>query len=107
MVSLLTAYAHQPQILLIIALIFVLMELTDGSTIFFLPLGLGAGVMSLYIYLVNETILPPVLLSPTWYGTILLWAVFALVISLALTRVRKNKARQTSTTADSRDINDY
>lgn len=107
MVTLLTAYAYQPQVWLIIALVFVLLELTDGSTIFFLPLGLGAGVMSLYVFLVNEAILPATLLPATWYFTALLWAAFALTISLALTRYKKQKSRTAPAKDNGDDINDY
>ena len=107
MASLLVAYAYQPQTWLIIGLVFVLLELTDGSTIFFLPLGLGGIVMSLWVYLVNESILPLAFLSPKWYFAVLLWAGFALVISLALTRYRKHKSRRYPSDDGGNDINDY
>ena len=100
-----SAYAYQPQIWLICGLLFLLFELTDGSTIFFLPLGIGAGVMSVWVYLVNQSIIPSMLLSPKWYFTILLWAVISLVISLALTRRRRAKKRASANKQD--DINEY
>lgn len=105
MFVMITALAYQPEIWLILGLICVLLELTDGSTIFFLPLGLGAVLMALWVYLFNEAIIPSFWLSPKWYFTVLIWAVLALIISFCLqTYKRRHSANRQG---EDGDINDY
>ncbi len=105
MFVMITALAYQPEIWLICGLIFVLLELTDGSTIFFLPLGLGAALMSVWVYLFNARIIPSFWLSPKWYFTLLIWALLALIISFALQAYRRGTSAKKP--EDDGDINDY
>ena len=57
----------QFEIWIIIGIIFILLELTDGSTIFFLPLGIGSLILSFYIYLSNIGIINQNIIIDTWY----------------------------------------
>ena len=62
----------QFEIWIIIGIIFILLELTDGSAIFFLPLGIGSLILSLYIYLCNIELVSESLILETWYFASLL-----------------------------------
>ena len=100
-----TAFAFQPEIWLIFGLILILGELLDGSAIFFLPLGVGAVLLSLWLYLFNEGVIPASWMSAEWYVTLLIWAVLALLTAVMISNWKKMKA-QNNKDAD-KDINDY
>ena len=100
-----TAFAFQPEIWLIFGLILILGELLDGSAIFFLPLGIGAVLLSLWLYLFNEGMIPVGWMSAEWYVTLLIWAVLALLTAVMISNWKKMKA-QNNKDAD-KDINDY
>ena len=100
-----TAFAFQPEIWLIFGLILILGELLDGSAIFFLPLGIGAVLLSLWLYLFNEGMIPGSWMSAEWYVTLLIWAVLALLTAVMISNWKKMKA-QNNKDAD-KDINDY
>ena len=57
----------QFEIWIIIGIIFILLELTDGSAIFFLPLGIGSLILSLYIYLCNIELVSESLILETCF----------------------------------------
>ena len=100
-----TAFAFQPEIWLIFGLMLILGELLDGSAIFFLPLGIGAVLLSLWLYLFNEGVIPAGWMSAEWYLTLLIWAVLALLTAVMISNWKKMKA-QNNKDAD-KDINDY
>ena len=100
-----TAFAFQPEIWLIFGLILILGELLDGSAIFFLPLGIGAVLLSLWLYLFNEGMITAGWMSAEWYVTLLIWAVLALLTAVMISNWKKMKA-QNNKDAD-KDINDY
>lgn len=100
-----TAFAFQPEIWLIFGLLLILGELLDGSAIFFLPLGIGAVLLSLWLYLFNEGVIPANWMSADWYVTFLIWAVLALLAAVMISNWKKMKAKDQKD-AD-KDINDY
>ena len=74
----------QFEIWIIIGIIFILLELTDGSAIFFLPLGIGSLILSLYIYLCNIELVSESLILETWYFALVVWAILSLITSILI-----------------------
>ena len=91
----------QFEIWIIIGIIFILLELTDGSAIFFLPLGIGSLVLSLYIYLCNVQIISERLVIDTWYIALVSWAILSLITSFLISLLRKKYSKENP------DINNY
>lgn len=89
------------QVWIIAGIIFVLLELTDGSAIFFLPLGIGSFFESLYLYIVDIKIISPFLIIDKWYFLIVMWAVLSLIVSLLISNFWKRNIE------DDEDINQY
>ena len=86
---------------IIVGIAFLILELFDGSAIFFLPLGLSSFVTSSYVFDLKNMFLPSILFFDQWYEILLLWALLGLLISLLLVRFWK----KASTTDD--DLNNY
>ena len=96
----LTYWLFLPQTWVILALIFLALEVTDGSAIFFLPLCLGALAISGLLFAVEKEFLSHSFIPNTWYWLLSLWIGLAVISSLSLAQRRKIRdARQ--------DINDY
>jgi len=95
----LTYWLFLPQVWVIIGLIFVGLEVTDGSAIFFLPMGISAALMATLIFLVDNSIVPLDYLPTTWYWLLACWAIVSVMSSLALSTRRKQKKDD--------DINSY
>ena len=100
----LTAYLFQPQLWLIFGFILLLLELTDGNLILFLPMGLSAILLSLWLYLVNASLIPATWQLPLWHVVILQWAILSVICALILSNARK-KRRNNPDSSD--DVNDY
>lgn len=100
----LSAYFLQPHIWLIIAVLLVLLELTDGTKIFYLPMGLSAMMLALWVYLVNARLIPSSWQSPDWYMLVLQWAVLSLIWAIILPRIAKRFGRKHD---EADDINRY
>lgn len=101
----LTLLAYQPQTWVILGIAFLLLEMTDGSKIFFLPLGVSAQIIALIVYLVNESILPHSLIPAAWYWLIVYWICIAILATLLLVQLRKYKKANAPEEPD--DINNY
>ena len=95
----LTYWLFLPQVWVIMSLIFIGLEVTDGSAIFFLPMGISAALIASLIFLVDNSVLPLHFLPTTWYWLLACWAVVSVMSSLGLAAVRKQKKND--------DINDY
>lgn len=100
MMSFLDYWLLLPQVWLIIGMVLALMELIEGSQIFFLPVGLGGICNSLLLYLEREGIIPFGYAPETWYGTLIPWAVCSVAFAFLLS-VRRRRKKQSA------DINDY
>lgn len=86
---------------IILGIVLLVLELFDGSNIFFLPLSLSSFLVSGYIFASNKEVLSSSLVFDTWYGLLLLWAILGVVISFLLVRFRKK-----SSPSDD-DVNEY
>ena len=91
----------QFEIWIIIGIVFIILELTDGSAIFFLPLGIGSLILSFYMYLCNVGIIHQYIIIDTWYLALVIWAILSLIASLIISLLRKKYLNHNP------DINDY
>ncbi|MDA8882637.1 hypothetical protein N9I90_08040 [Alphaproteobacteria bacterium] len=98
-------WAFQPQVWIIIGIAFILLEIADGSLIFFLPMGMSAQIVALIIYLVNSRILPYEAIPDAWYWLLVYWMVIAVFVTFLLSQIRKYKKINSSGGTD--DLNDY
>jgi len=97
-------YLYVFQIWIIIGVVFIVLEIFDTSTVFFLPLGGAALLVALWLYLVEIQVIPIAALPKQWFWLLLIWAVIGFAITLALTYLRKSGIIKTR---DHRDINHY
>lgn len=100
-----TYWAYQPRIWIIIGVLFILLEFTDGSTIFFLPMGISSHFVALLIYLVDESILPLNFIPSSWYWLIVYWMSFSVLTAIILTRIQRLKKSRFPARDD--DVNSY
>ena len=82
------------QIWIIIGVIFLFLELTDGSLIICLPLGISAFLISFFVFISNNN------LMNDWYILLFLWVIFSAIISYLLTKFWKKGYKN-------KDINNY
>ena len=65
--SLISFWIYVPLVWVIIGIIAILLELTDGSRVFFLPIGLAAMVVAAHLQIVLTNFVSPALLPDAWY----------------------------------------
>jgi len=82
------------QIWIIIGVIFLFLELTDGSLIICLPLGISAFLISFFVFISNNNLIND------WYVLLFLWVIFSAIISYLLTKFWKKGHKN-------KDINNY
>ena len=85
----------------ILGIVFILLELVDGSNIFFLPLGVGSLLVSIYLYLSVENLVTEFLLLDLWYEVLVLWVVLSVSVSVFIAKFWKKKSDIND------DINNY
>ena len=83
---------------LMIGLLLAILELTNGTLIFFLPTG-ASGLLTGLVLKLQESGSLPILLD-SWSGALTLWAILSLILSLAVNFNGKRKKNYD-------DINDY
>tara|TARA_E500000331_G_C16921471_1_gene567984 strand:+ start:377 stop:679 length:303 start_codon:yes stop_codon:yes gene_type:complete len=86
---------------IVIGIAFLILELFDGSAIFFLPLSLSSFVTSAYVFALENFFLPSTVFLNKWYEILLFWALLGLVISFVLVKFWKRSM------LDDNDINNY
>ena len=89
---------YSGNIWLMIGLLLAILELTNGTLIFFLPTGVSGLLTGLILKLQESGSLP--ILVDSWSVALTLWAILSLILSLALNFIVKRKET-------SEDINDY
>ena len=85
----------------IIGIVLLILELFDGSTIFFLPLSLSSFVTGAYVFALRNFFLPPMMVIDKWYEILLFWSLLGLVTSFVLVKFWKRSQ------FDDNDVNDY
>jgi membrane protein implicated in regulation of membrane protease activity len=83
---------------LIIGLALAILELTTGTLIFFLPMGVSGIITGLFLKLQENDVLS--VLLDNWAQTLTFWAVLSLILSLLLNFIVLKKDA-------SKDINQY
>lgn len=83
---------------LIIGLALAILELTNGTLIFFLPMGVSGLITGLFLKLQENNVLPVFL--DNWALTLTFWAILSLILSLLLNFIVLKKDT-------SKDINQY
>ena len=83
---------------LIIGLALAILELTTGTLIFFLPMGVSGLITGLFLKLQENDVLS--VLLDNWASTLTFWAVLSLILSLLLNFIVLKKDA-------SKDINQY
>ena len=83
---------------LIIGLVLAILELTNGTLIFFLPMGVSGLITGLFLKLQENNVLS--VLLDNWAATLTFWAVLSLILSLLLNFIVLKKDA-------SKDINQY
>lgn len=74
----------------IAGMIFVMLEFFDGSTLIFLPLGLGGLLMALFLFLIESgVLLAQDWLPDQWYVLLMDWAVLSFVMAIVLVSCRR------------------
>lgn len=99
-----TYWLFMPQTWILIGLVFVLLELTDGSRIFFLPFGIAGLAIAALSALVINNIIGPVFLPTKWYWIMVLWVVFAFIVSALMVTAKRFRP---AAPEDDGDINQY
>ena len=79
---------------LIIGLILCILELSNGSLIFFLPMGISALIVGLILKLQESGNLSVLMSDWAWTATV--WALLSLVLSLLLNRLMRRKKDDTA-----------
>lgn len=97
----LTEFLFIPHYWVIAGLILVALELTDGSLIFFLPLGLSSLVQAGIIYL-QQTGMLGMIIYEDWWDNLIGLAILMILITILL-RVISHYRRAD----EPKDINDY
>lgn len=87
------------QFWVILGIVLISLELFDGSLIFFLPVGLGAFVNALLLFLQNQDLLFGFSILSVWHHTLVSFAIFSFVASYCLRYLNFNK--------DGEDVNKY
>ena len=89
---------YSGNIWLMIGLLLAILELTNGTLIFFLPTGVSGLLTGLILKLQESGSLQ--ILVDSWSGALTIWAILSLILSLALNFIVRRKET-------SEDINDY
>jgi membrane protein implicated in regulation of membrane protease activity len=100
-------YLYDGTIWLIIGLLFIFLELFEGSLLIFLPVGIGGLIVGLILKLQESSIIPVILIDLIW--TSLAWAVLSLVTTFALRNYFKTKkpGKDSDRIGEDEDINQY
>ena len=95
-------YIYNPTLWAIVGVILVLLELSDGSKIFFLPLGLASISTGIIVYLQNTGSFNDLILLKYWLSPLLSLAALALFYAFIL-RLFSSRLKND----DNSDINEY
>jgi len=98
-------WLYLPQLWVIAGLMFILLELTDGSAVFFLPMGLASLLLAALLKLQEQDALPYAVIPQAWYWLLAFWIGLALVCFVAISRLRPFFFKRQDDNGE--DINQY
>lgn len=93
-------WLYLPKVWIILALLLLALEMTDGSAFFFLPLSISALCVAAIVFATGRGLIPFWLTPNAWYWLLAWWIGIAIVVSYVLARRRKGSASEV-------DINKY
>ena len=95
-------YIYNPTLWCIFGIALILLELTDGSQIFFLPFGLGSIANSGLIFFQNNGSFNETVILKYWHSPLISLAIFAAIFAIILRYFSKSSKHDKDT-----DINQY
>ena len=101
----LSYWLYLPQFWVIFGILFVLLELADGSAIFLLPMGAGSFLMAALLYAGDQEIIPIGLIPDVWYWLLVYWMVASVCLIFPIRLLNKRSPKGQSSSDD--DINSY
>ena len=101
----LSYWLYLPQFWVIIGILFILLELLDGSAIFMLPMGAGSILVAALLYAVDQGMVPIGLIPDVWYWLLVYWIIAAVGLVVPLRLLNKRRPKGQSAADD--DINTY
>ena len=87
------------QFWIILGILFVGLEILDGSLIFFLPIGFGSFLNALLLFLQEYEVFFDYVIITVWYDSLISLAIFSLISSICLRFLNFKK--------DETDVNKY
>ena len=100
--DLMIEYIFNPTLWSILGLILIVLELTDGSKIFFLPFGLASIANGILIYFQNNGSFNETIILKYWHSPLISVGLLAIAFALILRLLSSQKKDD-----DSSDINEY
>ena len=100
--DLMIEYIFNPTLWSILGLILIVLELTDGSKIFFLPFGLASIANGILIYFQNNGSFNEIIILKYWHSPLISVGLLAIAFALILRLLSSQKKDD-----DSSDINEY
>lgn len=94
-------YIYFSQAWIAIGLVMIILEIFEGSRIFFLPWGMSALLIGIGLYLIESGILFAWLLPNQWYVIVAFWSLMSIAMTVLLNSLRRRAEKNTV------DINDY
>ena len=95
-------YIYNPTLWGILGLILILLELTDGSKIFFLPFGLASIANGALIYFQNSGSFNELVILKYWHSPLISVSLFAVIFAILLRLFSSQQKKD-----DTSDINKY
>ena len=95
-------YIYNPTLWSILGLILIVLELTDGSKIFFLPFGLASITNGILIYFQNNGSFNEFIILKYWHSPLISVSLFAIVFVILLRLFYSQQKKD-----DTPDINEY
>ena len=101
----LSYWLYLPQFWVIFGILFVLLELADGSAIFLLPMGAGSFLMAALLYAGDREIIPISLIPDVWYWLLVYWMIASVGLIFPIRLLNRGSPKGQSSADD--DINNY
>ena len=101
----LSYWLYLPQFWVIFGILFILLELADGSAIFLLPMGAGSFLIAALLYAGDKEMIPLSLIPDVWYWLLVYWMVASIGLIFPIRLLNKHSPKGQSSADD--DINNY
>ena len=99
-------WLYMPQFWVVFGILFILLELADGSAIFMLPMGVGSLLVAAFLYAGNQEIIPFDLIPNVWYWLMVYWIIASVFMVFPIRLLNKRRSNH-QPSGDDDDINTY